>query len=231
MQGPLETCEPQNGKSNRPNRTNAFAASRPRKGHQSSPERIQKPHGAQNGTPTKRQKQKGTHGQNRRNKTKRQGKKQEKQQQVRGGCGFLLDLSFISSRRKKKKSDETRDVVNPEPKTERTRQKKQDLTSIEFLKALPGRNCEKMRENHRRNHTKNTRTQKESKNKSSLPRIFRKNRPLEEENYAKKRQRTRTRPRKTQKRKNGQHFPLQQREEQAKNYATVPDLYLANAFV
>ena len=64
-----------------------------------------------------------------------------------------------------------------------------------------------MRENHRRNHTKNTRTQKEIKNKSSLPKIFRKNRPLEEENFAKKRQRTRTRPKKKHKKEKRTAFP------------------------
>ena len=80
-----------------------------------------------------------------------------------------------------------------------------------------------MRENHRRNHTKNTRTQKESKNKSSLPKIFRKNRPLEEENFAKKQAKDKNQTEKNTKKKNGQHFPFQQREEQAKNYATVPD--------
>ena len=89
-----------------------------------------------------------------------------------------------------------------------------------------------MRENHRRNpYQKHKDPKRESKNKSSLPKIFRKNRPLEEENFAKKNGKGQEPDRKKHKKKNGQHFPLQQREEQAKNCMTVPALYLANAFV
>ena len=75
------------------------------------------------------------------------------------------------------------------------------------------------------------RAQKESKNKSSLPKIFCKNRPLEEENFAKKNGKGQEPDRKNTKEKNGQHFPLPQGEEKANNCVTVPVLYLANAFV
>ena len=57
------------------------------------------------------------------------------------------------------------------------------------------------------------RAQKESKNKSSLPKIFRKNRPLEEENFAKKTAKDKNQTEKNTKEKNGQHFPLPQGEE------------------
>ena len=230
VQGPLETCEPQNGKNNTPKKGNKrLYRLASKKGIRAVPRESKNRTGPRM-APRRNTRTKRTHGQNRRNKTKRRGKTRKTTASA-GGRGVLLDLSFVSSRRKKKKRDKTHVVVNPEPKTERTRQKKTRPDVNRIFRALPGRNCEKMREYHRRNHTKNTRTQKESKNKSSLPKIFRKNRPLEEENFAKKRQRTRTRPRKTQKKKNGQHFPLKPREEQAKNCMTVPALYLANAFV
>ena len=58
-----------------------------------------------------------------------------------------------------------------------------------------------MRENHRRNHTKKHTDPKREQKQKFAPEIFRKNRPLEEENFAKKRQRTRTRPKKHQKKK------------------------------
>ena len=87
-QGPLETCEPQNGKNNRPKRSKRLYRLASKKGPQSSPERIQKPHGAQNGTPKKHQNKKDARPKQA-IKTKRRGQK-KKQQQVRGGCGVLL---------------------------------------------------------------------------------------------------------------------------------------------
>ena len=121
-----------------------------------------------------------------------------------------VSLSCLSSEKKRRRSETTNNVVNPDPKTERMKQKtRPDMKRL--FKALPGRNCKKIREKHRQILTKNTRT-KESKNKSSHPKVYRTNRPSEEENSAKKRERTRTRPPINTSEKNGQHFPLKKGE-------------------
>ena len=120
------------GKTTDQKRANASTASRPKKRPQSSPERIQKTRGAQNGTPKKPQNEKDARPKQA-NKTKRRGqKKKKKNNNTCGGvCGVLLALSSISSKRKGERRETTKNVVNPNPKTERTRQKtKPDIKRI-----------------------------------------------------------------------------------------------------
>ena len=148
VHGPLETCEPQNGEKQHTKEGNKrLYRLASKKGIRAVPRQSENRTGPRM-APRRNTRTKRTHGQNRRNTTKRRGKKQEKQQQVRGGgCGVLLDLSFVSSRRKKKKRDKTHDVVNPEPKTERTRQKK---TRPDVNRIFLGISGAKLRENARK---------------------------------------------------------------------------------
>ena len=119
--GRLEAWSRKTGKTTDQKRTNAPPRVQTRP--QSSPERIQKTRGAQNGTPKKPQNKKDARPKQA-NKTKQRGQKEKKNNSTCGGvCGVLLALSSISSKKKKKRKN-TNDVVNPNPKTERTRQKK-----------------------------------------------------------------------------------------------------------
>ena len=63
-----------------------------------------------------------------------------------------------------------------------------------FLKHFRGEIARKYAKTIGKSLSKTQGPKKERENKSSLPKIYRKNRPLEEENFAKIRQRTRTRP-------------------------------------
>ena len=172
---------PQNGKNNRPQKEKSKRLYRlaSKKRPQKSPERIQKARGAQNGTPKKPQNKKDARPKQA-NKTKRRGqkkKKKKKQQHVRGGVWCPVSPELYLFKEKREKEEKQQKTSSTQTLRQRERDKKQDLTSREFFKALPGRNCKKIRKNHRQIHTKNTRTQNESKNKSSLPKIYRANRP------------------------------------------------------
>ena len=131
--------KPQNGKNNRPKKSKRLYRLASKKGLRAVPRDIQKAHGAQNGTPKKHQNKKDARPEQA-NKTKRRGQKKKKKNNTTCGgvCGVLLALSSISSRKKRKKRNNTNDVVNPNPKTERTRQKtRPDIKRI-FLRHFRG---------------------------------------------------------------------------------------------
>ena len=150
---------------------------------QRSPERIQKARGAQNGTPKKPQNKKDARPKQA-NKTKRRGQKKKRKRKKNhntcgGVCGVLLALSSISSKRKKEEEEKQQKTSSTQTLRQRERDKKTrpDINRI-LIKHFRGEIARKyIKTNHRQIHTKNTRTQKESENKSSLPKIYRANRP------------------------------------------------------
>ena len=133
MQGPLETCEPQNGKNNRQKRNKRLYRLASKKGPQSSPERIQKTHGAQNGTPKKHQNKKDARPKQA-NKTKRRGQKERKTTASAGGVWCPVSLGFVSGKKKEKKRETTNTTSSTQTLRQRERDKKADLTRREFFK-------------------------------------------------------------------------------------------------
>ena len=148
--------------------------------------------------------------QTRRDTKKRKGK--SKTSACEGvSCYYLICISSKKTRKRRRRKNQR--------KRERT-QKTADLTSREFFQTLSGVNCQKIKPKRKQKPTKKHKNNTTSQKQKFAPENFFKKRPLEEQN-GKKRQKTPDQTQKTQKGKNGQHFPLRQRAERASIYMTV----------
>ena len=121
VHGPLETCEPQNGKNNTPKKRNKrlyrLASKRASEQSRENPKTARGPEWHPEETPEqkdarpKQAKQNKAAGKNKKNNSKC------------GGVWCPVRPELCLFKKKEKEEKQTHDVVNPEPKTERTRQK------------------------------------------------------------------------------------------------------------
>ena len=135
----------------------------------------------------------------------------------------------LQSKNRRIKRNNTNHVVNPDPKTERTRQKtRPDMKRI-FLRHFQGEIAKKCTKNIGKSPPKTQGHKKRAKTKIRSRKLIAQTDPKKKRTLPQKRQKTKP-DHKKHKRKERTAFPLQKGGEQAKNCVTVLALYLANAF-
>ena len=121
----------------------------------------------------------------------------------------------LSKEKGREKRNNTSDVVNPDPKTERTRQKTRPDMKKMFLKHFRGEIARKYAKTIGKSLSKTKGPQKNKKQKFAPEKLSQKP-ALRRRELCQKTAKDKNQTVKNTKQKNGQHFPLQQGEEQAK---------------